>query len=316
MTAIEQIRERLAKYGQEHLVRHWDELSEEHRRHLADDIEQLNLAELADFFARATSSLEAEANGSGGDAADDAVKLDARLRPIPDAQLLHAARTTAAERRAYEERGLREIAAGRVGVVLMAGGQGTRLGFAHPKGMFNVGLRSQKTLFQIQAERILRLQRMAADLVGNGGADGGGGGGRITWYIMTSEHTREPTAAFFREHRYFGMRAEDVQLFEQGSLPCFGFDGRILLDERHQVSRAPDGNGGIYRALRDQGMLADMRERGIEYLHAHSVDNILIKVADPLFVGYCVTVGSDCAAKVSVDWIQEYMHYILTYRVV
>lgn len=300
---------RLAEYGQEHLLHHWHAISDEQRVQLAADIADLDLAELREFFGRATSSL-ADTDA----AAAAAQRIDDLLQPIPDAQLLNAADCSAAERQRYEATGLRQIAAGRVGVVLMAGGQGTRLGFAHPKGMFNVGLRSQKTLFQIQAERILRLQRLAGELVAreqktttttNGGGDAcngstDSGGGVITWYIMTSEHTREPTHAFFKRHAFFGLRPSDVVLFEQGSLPCFGFDGRILLDEPHKISRAPDGNGGIYRALCAQGMLADMRSRGIRYLHAHSVDNILIKVADPLFVGYCVEVGSDCAAKVSV----------------
>lgn len=282
MTAFEQIRERLLKYGQVHLLKHWDEITEDQRRQLKCDIEELNMEELSAFFIRATDSLRQENSNK---------KLDDRMQPIPDSQFLSTSQASSEQKRVYEEEGLRQVAAGRVGVLLMAGGQGTRLGFQHPKGMFNVGLPSQKSLFQIQAERIRSLQRLAKQLTGTEG--------RITWYIMTSEHTMEPTRAYFKHNDFFGLHGEDVFLFNQGSLPCFGFDGKILLDEKHKLSRAPDGNGGIYRALRDQGVLANMRERGIEYLHAHSVDNILIKVADPLFIGYCVSVGSDCAAKVS-----------------
>jgi UDP-N-acetylglucosamine/UDP-N-acetylgalactosamine diphosphorylase len=115
---------------------------------------------------------------------------------------------------------------------------------------------------------------------------------------MTSEHTIQPTRKYFEENNYFGLRKEDVLMFEQGSLPCFDFEGKILLDEKHRVAKAPDGNGGLYRALRDRGVLDDMEKRGIEHLHAHSVDNILIKVADPVFIGCCATSNSDCAAKV------------------
>lgn len=186
--------------------------------------------------------------------------------------------------------GLTQIAHNRVGVLLMAGGQGTRLGFAHPKGMYDIGLPSHKSLFRVQGERIRKLQERAKKLTGKDG--------HITWYIMTSEHTMQPTRAYFEDHDFFGLRDEDILMFEQGSLPCFDFDGNILLDEKHRISKAPDGNGGLYRAIRDTGILADMTRRGVMYLHAHSVDNILIKVADPIFIGYCVKQNADCAAKV------------------
>lgn len=156
--------------------------------------------------------------------------------------------------------------------------------------MFDVGLPSHKSLFRIQGERIRKLQELAKTLTGKDG--------HITWYIMTSEHTMQPTKAYFKDNDFFGLRDEDIVMFEQGSLPCFDFDGKILLDLKHHISKAPDGNGGLYRALRDTGVLADMNRRNVKYLHAHSVDNILIKVADPHFVGYCVKQNADCAAKV------------------
>lgn len=186
--------------------------------------------------------------------------------------------------------GLKQVANNHVGVLLLAGGQGTRLGFSHPKGMYDIGLPSHKSLFRVQGERIIKLQELAKKFAGKDG--------HITWYIMTSEHTMEPTRAYFEEHDFFGLRDEDIVMFEQGSLPCFDFEGNILLDEKHRISKAPDGNGGLYRALRDNGILTDMARRCVMYLHAHSVDNILIKVADPIFIGYCVKQNADCAAKV------------------
>lgn len=278
MTEIGALRKHLEKFGQEHLLQFWDEIDETQRKQLKNEIDGLNLSELHTFFERVTTK------------SDVTEKLDDKLRPIEESQFLSIRSTSPKLIEQYENIGLEQISAGHVGVLLMAGGQGTRLGFSNPKGMFNVGLPSNKTLFQIQAERIRTLERLAFQKFHKNG--------KIIWYIMTSEHTMEPTEAFFKEHNYFGLDGNNVVFFEQGSLPCFKFDGKILLDDKHIISKAPDGNGGIYRALKSQGILDDMLQRGILYLHAHSVDNILIKVADPVFVGYCVQQKSDCAAKV------------------
>lgn len=281
MNAPETLRNHLEKYGQEHLMKFWDELDNDQRQHLKQELDELDFSELQSFFQRVTQDSN-ESNGSE--------KLDNKLQPIEESQFLSIRRTSPALIKQYEAEGLEQIANGHVAVLLMAGGQGTRLGSSNPKGMYDVGLLSRKPLFQIQAERIRTLQRLAFQKTGKNG--------RITWYIMTSEHTMEPTKAFFERNHYFGLNVDDVIMFEQGSLPCFSFDGKIILDQKHVVAKAPDGNGGIYRALKSQGILDDLERRGILYLHAHSVDNILIKVADPVFVGYCVQQKADCGAKV------------------
>uniref|UniRef100_U5EJU3 UDP-N-acetylglucosamine diphosphorylase n=1 Tax=Corethrella appendiculata TaxID=1370023 RepID=U5EJU3_9DIPT len=279
MTVFEALREQLAKYKQDHILEFWSELSDDQRKELIEDINELNFDEVNLFFERATASLE-----------ESGEKLDDKLKPIPEAKFLSIAKTAKEHLDIFKNEGLRRIAANQVGVLLLAGGQGTRLGFSHPKGMYNIGLPSNKTLFCVQAERIVKLQQLAAELTGCYG--------RITWYIMTSEHTKQPTQEYFEMHDFFGLREEDIVMFEQGSLPCYDMNGKIFLDEKHRVAKSPDGNGGLYRALRDRGILDDMERRGVLYLHAHSVDNILIKVADPVFIGYCVAQKSDCAAKV------------------
>ncbi|EDX03960.1 GD22574 [Drosophila simulans] len=279
MTDYLSLHSRLAQVGQEHLLKFWPELTNDERIDLVRDIEELNLDEIKLYFDRATVSMN-----------ENGIKLDDRLQPLPEGKLISIARAPLEKLDAYRDEGLLQISNGHVAVLLMAGGQGTRLGFDHPKGMYDVGLQSRKTLFRIQAERILKLEELAQEANGKRG--------HITWYIMTSEHTVQPTYDYFVANNFFGLKAENVLLFEQGSLPCFEYDGRIILDEKHRVARAPDGNGGIYRAMKRQGILDDMQKRGVLYLHAHSVDNILIKVADPVFIGYCVQEKADCAAKV------------------
>nr|QIJ96704.1 UDP-N-acetylglucosamine pyrophosphorylase [Glyphodes pyloalis] len=277
--SYEKLMELLAPHGQEQLIKFWPDLTDNERAELTREILKLDLAEVNEIFRRANETTKVILE-----------KFDDDLKPIPQTHYESVPSLTNEKIEEYENLGFKEISDGKVGVLLLAGGQATRLGFGHPKGMYNVGLPSKKTLFQIQAERIVRVQKMAAEKYGKEG--------KITWYIMTSEHTMAPTAEFFKDHGYFGLNEDDIVFFEQGRLPCFDFEGKILLDEKHRLASAPDGNGGLYRALKTQGILQDIARRGVEHLHAHSVDNILIKVADPIFIGYCKSKTADCAAKV------------------
>lgn len=279
MSDIETLRETLAAYKQNHLLRFWDELSDTEKVILRSELQELNFQDLSEYFERATQSLNA-----------DNEKLDARLKPIPPSQYESVPNTSPEKIVEYENVGFEEISQNRVGVLLLAGGQGTRLGFDHPKGMYDVGLPSKKTLFQIQAERIRRLEQLAEEKTCKKGS--------IIWYIMTSDRTMQSTLDYFEKKNYFGLERNNVKMFEQGTLPCFSMDGKILLSSKYQLATAPDGNGGLYRALKSKGILTDMQKRGIKHLHAHSVDNILIKVADPVFIGYCSIKDADCAAKV------------------
>ncbi|KAL8727848.1 MAG: hypothetical protein Q9181_005554 [Wetmoreana brouardii] len=215
----------------------------------------------------------------------------AKLEPLPDAATASMLDSKDEDIQSWYTSGLELVSKGQVAVVLMAGGQGTRLGSSDPKGCFNIGLPSQKSLFQIQAERIWKVQQLAEKESGKKDI-------AIPWYVMTSGPTRRPTERFFEEHNHFGLNKDNVSIFEQGVLPCISNEGKILLESKAKVAVAPDGNGGIYQALLTSNVRTDMRKRGIQHIHAYCVDNCLVKVADPVFIGFAASKDVDVATKV------------------
>ncbi|MHC4698923.1 MAG: UTP--glucose-1-phosphate uridylyltransferase, partial [Planctomycetota bacterium] len=162
---------------------------------------------------------------------------------------------------------------------------GTRLGFDVPKGAIAVSPVRDKTLFQLFAETIGAANRRY--------------GLHIPWYIMTSPANHEQTTGFLKDNEFFGLRECDMTLFSQAVLPVFDFDGRILLQDKHRVTLAPDGHGGSLKALVTSGALEDMRSRGVEIISYFQVDNPLVKPLDPLFLGLHAKTGSEMSSKVT-----------------
>ena len=156
-----------------------------------------------------------------------------KVEPLPDSVTASILDSKPEDIEKWYASGLDLIGEGKVAVVLMAGGQGTRLGSSAPKGCFDIGLPSQKSLFQIQAERVIRVQQLASKKSGKSEK------AVVPWYVMTSGPTRGPTEAFFREHKYFGLEEENVVIFEQGVLPCISNEGKILLDSKSHVCSGP-----------------------------------------------------------------------------
>lgn len=212
--------------------------------------------------------------------------------------------------------GYQAIYEGKVAAIIMSGGQGTRLGYDGPKGKYNIGLISQKTIFQLHIERIQKIRQLAAqfmnttttatmssssDSSSSGGNSSGNSSGRlphIAIYIMTSDLNHQAIVDYFQENAYFGYPSEDIIFFEQGLEPCFTLDGKIILESLTQLSLAPDGNGGLYKALRQSGCFTNILERKIEHLHIYGIDNVLTKSLDPAFIGLCLYYHVECGNKV------------------
>lgn len=194
------------------------------------------------------------------------------------------------EKNKLYDHGLAAIASGKAAVLILAGGQGTRLGFDRPKGEYDIGLPSHRSLFALQAGRIQRLRILASAL--NGGALPS-----LPLYIMTSPMTDSDTRAYWAEHAYFGLPTQDVMFFSQGTLPCLTPEGKIMLESKGKVAEAPDGNGGIYRSLHLQGVVADIEARGVVGVHVFAVDNAIVKAGDPTFLGFCMSRDADVGSK-------------------
>nr|KJB32919.1 hypothetical protein B456_005G268300 [Gossypium raimondii]KJB32926.1 hypothetical protein B456_005G268300 [Gossypium raimondii] len=268
--------ERLKDYGQEDAFALWDELSPEERHLLLNDIQSLDLSRI-DRIIRC--SLRSQGLPV------------AAIEPVPESWVSSVDERTMDHKERWWKMGLKAVSEGKLAVLLLSGGQGTRLGSSDPKGCFNVGLPSGKSLFQLQAERILCVQRLAAQAMNEGSVT-------IHWYIMTSPFTDDATGKFFESHKYFGLEADQVTFFQQGTIPCISKDGRYVMETPFKFAKSPDGNGGVYTALKSSRLLEDTATRGNKYVDCFGVDNALVRVADPTFLGYFIDKGVAAAAKV------------------
>lgn len=257
--------------GQAHLLRWWGELPEDQRERLLFEIDTLPWGLLQGLIRSHVLSRPVFSPPRDIEAAPVL-----RRRPGPGQEWLY---------RTAEERGHRLLREGRVAAFTVAGGQGTRLGFDGPKGLFPVTPVKNKPLFQLFAETVLAARKKwKAD---------------IPWYIMTSPANHEDTVAYFERNDWFGLPAGDVMFFSQGVLPAIGFDGRLLLESKCSLALAPDGHGGSLKALFVSGALADMRHRGVEVVSYFQIDNPMVMPFDPLFIGLHAETGSEMATKVT-----------------
>jgi UDP-N-acetylglucosamine/UDP-N-acetylgalactosamine diphosphorylase len=254
---------RLKPFGQEHLLRFWHELDASARERLAAQIAAID-CELVDQLFNQTAL------------AQDWAALARRAEP-PTAMRLSERHTSDAKARA---RGYEALAAGEVGVLLTAGGQGSRLGFEHPKGLYPIGPVSGASLLQVHIEKALATARRF--------------GKPVPVYIMTSPVTHDEQVAFLNEHDHFGLPADDLVVFCQGTMPAVDAkSGKLLLSEKHELFLSPNGHGGTVAALADSGAIEHMRRRGIKHLFYLQVDNSLTPICNPEFLGYHLLADSE-----------------------
>ena len=189
-----------------------------------------------------------------------------------------------AKKEEFKAAGLEAIKACKVAAVLLAGGQGTRLGFDKAKGMYNIGVNKDLYIFE---QLVRNLQKVTDEA----GVD-------VPLYIMTSDKNDKDTREFFAEHDYFGYNKDYVKFFVQEMVPAVDFDGNVLLEAEDSLAMSPNGNGGWFTSLLKAGLGEDMKEKGVEWLNIFAVDNVLQQIADPVFVGATLQSGCVSGAKV------------------
>lgn len=258
--------DQLEKYGQEHLLRYFDELNEEEKKNLIDQINSADFT-LLDELKRKDEKVMTE-EGAGELAPLGALEID----------------QIAEKKEEYKKVGLEAIRAGKVAALLLGGGQGTRLGFDGPKGSYNIGVTRDFYIFQAQINNMLDVCKEA--------------GCYFPLIFMTSDKNDVETRRFLKEHNYFGYPEEKIRFFRQEMAPSCDFNGKIYLEGKAQLSLSPNGNGGWFKSLVKAGLDKELKEAGVEWINVFSMDNVLQRICDPVFIGATVLSGRNCGAKV------------------
>ena len=267
--ATSDIVSKLKSVGQTNVLRFIDKLDGDSKRRLFEQLGALDLPSITEL------SNEYVKNKPLAALPKDIQPVKAYPR-VPDAE----------HRPLYQEaekKGRELLSQGKAAAFLVAGGQGTRLGYDGPKGEYPVTPIKNKPLFQVFAEQLLSYGRSF--------------GKPVPWYIMTSDINDAPTRAFFMKNNNFGLNSNDIFFFQQGMMPAFSMDGQLLLAEMDSLALSPDGHGGSLRALYKSGAIADMHKRGVEHLSYFQVDNPLVHVIDPMFIGLHAVTGSEMSTK-------------------
>lgn len=259
---LAQAKEKLEKYGQQHLLKYYEELTADEKEALLAQIETTDMEVLKSCKHR------------------EELAKKGVITPLAAMQLSEIKE----KRDSFTATGLEAIRAGKVGAVLLAGGMGTRLGSDNPKGMFNVGLTRELYIFECIIHNLLDVVRQADAW--------------IHLFVMTSDKNHNATVSFLKEHEFFGYREEYVHFFTQEMAAATDYEGRIYLEGKGRLSTSPNGNGGWFVSLKKAGLLELVHSRGIEWLNVFAVDNVLQRIADPCFIGATIQKNCDVGAKV------------------
>ncbi len=252
----------LKEHGQEHIYEAYEKLGDAGKQKLAAQVEKIDWSIVS--------------MAGNGEIAQERGKLE----PLSALEVSEIE----AGRAKYEETGLKAIRAGKVGAVPLAGGQGTRLGSDGPKGKYNIGITKDMYIFE-------RLIRNLLDVTDKAGCF-------VPLYIMTSDKNDAETIAFFEEKNYFGYPKDFVKFFRQEMAPSVDFNGKLYMESADSLSLSPNGNGGWFYSMSVTGVLKDVKARGVEWLNIFAVDNVLQRIADPVFVGATLESGCVSGAKV------------------
>ena len=260
---FEQAKALLDSKGQSQLLTYYDELDADGKARLLNAIENINW----DFEEALKNPTDLSGKGRV-------------ITPIAGLKLSDIAKRKAE----FEAIGIEAIRAGKVAAVLLAGGMGTRLGVDGPKGAYDIGITKPLYIFEQQMKNLKEVTDKC--------------GVFVPLYIMTSDKNHEQTVAFWKEHAYFGYPETEVKFFKQDMAPAVDYDGKIILERKDTPALSPNGNGGWFVSMKNAGLCDDLRARGVEWLNIYAVDNVLQRIADPVFVGATIDSGVNCGAKV------------------
>ncbi len=259
----QQAKKLLQEKNQVQLLAYYDELDEQGKANLLQSIANISW----DF----EDALKNPVDMSG---------KDRDIRPINGLKLADIEKS----KEAFETLGVQAIRAGKVAAVLLAGGMGTRLGVDGPKGAYDIGVTKSLYIFEQQMKNLQEVNEKC--------------GVRVPLYIMTSDKNHEQTTSFWKAHGYFGYAAEEVHFFKQEMAPAVDYNGKIMLERKDTPALSPNGNGGWFSSLQKAGLCEDLHAKGVEWLNIYAVDNVLQRIADPVFVGATMQSGVNCGAKV------------------